>query len=37
MKNDMNGVSSENGFNIYFDPALMVQALRGFGKKKKRF
>lgn len=33
IENDMNEVSSENGFSIYFDPALMVQALRGFGKK----
>lgn len=33
IENDMNEVSSENRFSIYFDPALMVQALRGFGKK----
>lgn len=33
IENDMKEVSSKNGFSIYFDPALMVQALRGFGKK----
>ena len=33
IENDMNEVSSRNGFSIYFDPALMVQALKGFGKK----
>lgn len=33
LENDMNGVSSENGFNIYFNPALLAQALRGFSKK----
>lgn len=37
IENDMNEVSSENGFSIYFDPALMVQALRGFGKKETIF
>lgn len=33
IENDMNEVSSKSGFSIYFDPALMVQALRGFSKK----
>ena len=33
IENDMHEVSSENGFSIYFDPALLVQALRGFSKK----
>ena len=33
IENDMNEVSSRNGFSIYFDPALMVQALKGFDKK----
>lgn len=33
IENDMKEVSSKNGFSIYFDPALIVQALRGFGKK----
>lgn len=33
IENDMDEVSSENGFSIYFDPALMAQALKGFSKK----
>lgn len=33
IENDMNEVSSDNGFKIYFNPALLVQSLRGFGKK----
>ena len=33
IENDMKEVSSKNGFSIYFDPALLVQALKGFGKK----
>lgn len=33
IENDMKEVSSKNGFSIYFDPALIVQVLRGFGKK----
>lgn len=33
IENDMNEVSSKNRVNIYFDPALLVQALRGFSKK----
>ncbi|PAB55185.1 hypothetical protein A3Q24_05755 [Lactobacillus johnsonii] len=37
IENDMNEVSSKNGFSIYFDPALMVQALKGLGKKETIF
>lgn len=33
VENDMSEISSKNGFSIYFDPALLVQALRGFSKK----
>ena len=33
IENDMNEVSSRNGFSIYFNPALLVQALKGFSKK----
>lgn len=31
--NDMDEVSSKNRFSMYFDPALLAQALRGFSKK----
>lgn len=37
IENDMNEVSSESRFSIYFDPALLVQALRGFSKKETIF
>lgn len=33
IENDMSEVSSINGFSMYFDPSLMVQALKGFSKK----
>lgn len=33
IENDMNEVSSKNGFSIYFNPVLLIQALRGFSKK----
>ena len=33
VENDMSEISSKNGFSIYFDPALLVRALRGFSKK----
>lgn len=33
LENDMDEVSSKNRFSMYFDPALLVQALRGFGEK----
>ena len=33
IENDMKEVSSKNGFSIYFNPALLVQALKGFSKK----
>ena len=33
IENDMNEVSSKNGFSMYFDPALLVRALRGFSRK----
>lgn len=33
IKNDMDEVSSKNSFSMYFDPALLAQALRGFSKK----
>ena len=33
IENDMNEASSDNGFKIYFNPTLLVQALKGFSKK----